>query len=262
MRGAFASERLAMRPFVAADAEPLHAGYGDPDLMRWWSTPPHADVEETRTYLVGDDEDDGDGDGDGDDDGDGEEPGADHWQGWAVTLDGEPIGTLSAGWRRAGVFEIGYLLVRRHWGHGYGREMVARLVELLVEEERARRLYADVDPDNHASVALLQGLGFQLEGRLRASWDSHIGIRDSLILGLLADEWRAGPPAPSPDSGAKARAMLVAPIGLVGMGLAVFGLALALIPRVPRAVAAVVLVVALAQLLAAAALRRRCWEPS
>ena len=250
MKDVFASERLAMRPFVTADAEPLHAGYGDAELMRWWSTPPHADVEETRAYLVGDDE----GDEADDDDG---EPSADHWQGWAVTLDGVAIGTLSAGWRRSGVYEVGYLLVRRYWGHGYGREMVGRLVRLLIEEEGARRLYADVDPDNHASVSLLEGLGFRLEGRLRAAWDSHIGIRDSLIFGLLADEWRAGPPPGKPDAGARARAMLVAPIGLVGVGLAVFGLALALIPRVPRAVAAVVLGVALVQLVAAAVLRRR-----
>ena len=249
MKKRFASERLAMRPFVAADAEPLHAGYGDAELMRWWSTPPHGDVEQTRAYLVGDDDDD---EGDGED-----EPGADHWQGWAVTLDGEPVGTLSAGWRRAGVFEIGYLLVRRHWGHGLGREMVARLVPLLIEEEGARRIYADVDPDNHASVALLEGLGFRLEGRLRAAWDSHVGIRDSLIFGLLADEWHAGSPVSMPDGGARARAMLVAPIGLAGVGLAVFGLVLALVPRLPRAVAVVVLALALVQLVAAALLRRR-----
>ena len=242
MRDRFASERLAMRPFVAADAEPLHAGYRDADLMRWWSTPPHADVAETRAFFVGDE-------GSGRD-----EPGADGWQGWTVTLDGEPIGTLSAGRRRAGVYEITYLLVRGHWGRGYGREMVARLVDLLVAEEGARRLQADVDPDNGASLALLERLGFRREGLLRAAWATHVGVRDSVILGLLAEEWHgparpAAPPRPA--------AALVAPVGLMGLALAVFGLALAVLPRVPRAVAGAVLAVALAQLVAAAALRRR-----
>jgi hypothetical protein len=26
---------------------------------------------------------------------------------------------------------------------------------------------------------------------LRAEWETHIGVRDSLIFGMLADEWRA-----------------------------------------------------------------------
>ena len=242
-----------MRPLEAGDAEALHAGYGDAELMRWWSTPPHADIEETRAYLVGDDDDDDDDDDDADD-----EPGEDVWQGWAVTLDGEPIGTVSAGPRRAGVYEIGYLLVRRHWGSGLGREMVGALVQMLFDEPGARRLYADVDPDNGASVTLLEGLGFRLEGRLRAAWESHIGIRDALIFGLLREEW--GGPVARPDPAVakvRATAMLVRPIRLVGMGLAVFGLALAIIPRVPRVVAGVVLGLALVQLVVATLLRRR-----
>ena len=258
MRERFASERLAMRPHEGADAEALHAGYGDADLMRWWSTPPHADVAETRSYLVGDDDvEDGDveeGDVKDGDEAD-EEEGEDVWQGWTVTRDGEPIGTLSAGPRQAGVFEVGYLLVRRHWGGGYGREMVAGLVAMLFEEPATRRIYADVDPDNTASIALLEGLGFQLEGRLRQSWDSHIGIRDSLIYGLLAEEWR-GPPSPVAPRRARPAAALVAPVGLMGLALAVFGLALALKPHVPRAVAAVVLGLAVVQIVAAAMLRR------
>ncbi len=246
MRERFASERLAMRPHAAGDAAALHAGYGDGATMRWWATPPHADVEETRAYLVGDGEDED------------EDEGADAWQGWTVTLDGEPVGTLSAGRRRTGVVEIGYLLVPAHAGRGYGREMVGRLVALLIEEEGARRIYADVDPDNRASVRLLEGLGFRLEGRLRQAWDSHIGVRDALILGLLADEWRAGPPAGDVVAArARAMAMLIRPVRLVALGLAMLGLALALVPAVPRVVTGLVLAVALVQLVAAAALRRR-----
>ncbi len=52
---------------------------------------------------------------------------------------------------------------------------------------------ADVDPDNTASARVFEKLGFQLEGRLRGEWDVHIGIRDSLIFGLLRDDprpWR------------------------------------------------------------------------
>ena len=41
-----------------------------------------------------------------------------------------------------------------------------------------------------ASNRLLEGLGFTLEGRLRGEWETHIGVRDSYIWGLLAAEWK------------------------------------------------------------------------
>ena len=45
--------------------------------------------------------------------------------------------------------------------------------------------------DNAPSIGLVERLGFALEGRLRAEWETHIGVRDTLIYGLLRDEWRA-----------------------------------------------------------------------
>jgi [ribosomal protein S5]-alanine N-acetyltransferase len=168
----FESERLAMRPQRAADAPALHEAYRDAELMRFWSSAPHATLEETAAYLSGG-------------------RGREHWRGWSVTLKGEDvaIGTLAAGFRRPGVYEIGYLLARAHWGQGYAREAVTRLLRLLFEEEGARRVFADTDPDNGASNRLLEALGFTLEGRLRDEWETHIGVRDSLIWGMLRDEW-------------------------------------------------------------------------
>ena len=52
-------------------------------------------------------------------------------------------------------------------------------------------MFADTDPDNRFSIGLLQKLGFQLEGHLRAEWETHIGVRDTLLFGLLRDEWLA-----------------------------------------------------------------------
>ncbi len=174
MSARFESNRLAMRPQTIADAEALFDAYGDVALMTYWSSAPHRTIEETKAYLASRDRD-------------GE------WRRWSMTLKGDDraVGTLAAGIKHNGVVEIGYLLARRHWGQGLAIEGVARLLDLLFVEENRRRVMADTDPTNMASNALLKALGFTLEGRLRGEWETHIGIRDSLIWGILRKEWKA-----------------------------------------------------------------------
>jgi RimJ/RimL family protein N-acetyltransferase len=50
------------------------------------------------------------------------------------------------------------------------------------------RITADIDPDNSASISLFLRAGFQREGMLRGNWTTHIGVRDSVIMGKLRDE--------------------------------------------------------------------------
>jgi len=49
------------------------------------------------------------------------------------------------------------------------------------------RIAADVDPDNSASLSLFLRAGFQREGLLRGNWKTHLGVRDSVILGKLRE---------------------------------------------------------------------------
>ena len=172
MSDALASARLVLRPQRVDDAEALHAAYGDVELMRYWSHAPHADVDETRGFLT-------------------ERVGKGDWRTWSVTLAGDDaaIGLVAAGAKRPGVVEIGYLIARAHWGQGYAREAVSRVLDLLFREESVRRVFADTDPDNAGSNRLLKALGFTLEGHLRADWETHIGVRDTNLWGLLASEW-------------------------------------------------------------------------
>ncbi len=170
----FTTERLRMRQLRLDDAEALHASYADVDAMTWWSHAPHTTLQETHDRLVRS--------LDGED-----------WRLWVITMAGDDtaIGSMAAhGKRQGGVIEIGYSLGRPHWGRGLAREAVAALIDNLFADGN-RRVFADTDPDNDPSNALLRALGFTLEGRLRAEWDTHIGVRDSYIWGLLRDEWRA-----------------------------------------------------------------------
>lgn len=171
--GPFESARLLIRAPTADDAPALYEAYRDPGVMRFWSSPPHGSVAETVDYVT---------------------PHAgDQWRQWVIVekASNAAIGTLAAGERRHGVMEIGYLLSAAASGRGYAREAVSALIDLLLAEG-ARRIFADTDPDNARSIALLMELGFQREGLLRAEWETHIGVRDSIIWGLLRDEWPAG----------------------------------------------------------------------
>jgi [ribosomal protein S5]-alanine N-acetyltransferase len=166
------TERLTLRARKPEDADALHPTLSDPALMHWWSRPPLESIEETRAYLSRD--------------------GGPEWRWWMITRTGEDraIGWVSAGEKRqGGVSEIGYILAREAQGQGIAREAVSAVIDRLFAEGQ-RRVFADTDPDNLASNALLARLGFRREGLLRAEWQTHIGVRDSIIWGLLRGEWR------------------------------------------------------------------------
>lgn len=173
------TERLVLRALRIEDADALHPMYSDVDANTYGSRPATTTIDESRERVA--------------------RALADTtWRAWAITLKGDDtalgtavIGTVAGYEKRQGkVTEIGYILSRAYWGHGYVTEAVAALIDLLFAEGQ-RRVVADTDPDNAPSIAVLKRLGFTLEARLRAEWETHIGVRDSLIWGLLEDEWNS-----------------------------------------------------------------------
>ncbi|MCB2112133.1 MAG: GNAT family protein [Parvularculaceae bacterium] len=78
-----------------------------------------------------------------------------------------------------------------------GKNLAARALSIVIDEafdkRGVRRIFADVDPDNLPSIRTFEKLGFAREGVLRGNWRTHIGVRDSVIFGLLRDDprpWR------------------------------------------------------------------------
>lgn len=142
------ARRISLRPFEEADVEALHPIFADPQAMAFWSTPPHASIEETRAYVSATIEATRAGTGDDQ----------------VVVLDGRVIG-------KAGLWdgqEIGFILARDVWGRGLAREAL----ETVIERARARGalcITADVDPRNTASLALLKKLGFVKTGEAKAT---------------------------------------------------------------------------------------------
>jgi len=87
----------------------------------------------------------------------------------------------------APVFEIGYMVATHRQGEGIARECSEALITQLWSEG-ARKLTAEVDMRNTASVRLLESLDFTREAHFREHDATHIGMCDVYWYGKLRSE--------------------------------------------------------------------------
>jgi ribosomal-protein-alanine N-acetyltransferase len=59
--------------------------------------------------------------------------------------------------------EIGFLLNRRFWGHGYAGEAASAVVDWVLAIPNVYRVWATCDTENSASARVLEKLGFERE---------------------------------------------------------------------------------------------------
>ena len=85
---------------------------------------------------------------------------------------------------------LGYAVGKPFAGHGYMREGIQIVLRRAFEELSLHRIEANIQPGNHASIALARGAGFTREGfsprylKIGGRW------RDHERWALLADDWR------------------------------------------------------------------------
>jgi RimJ/RimL family protein N-acetyltransferase len=172
------TERLLLREISAADVDDFFRIYSDPEVMRYWSTPPLTDLSAASRLIM---------------------ETAERFKQrellkWAIALreTNQLIGCATIfrpdfTHRRA---ELGYLLARQHWRQGFMLEALRALLTYAFAELQLHRLEADVDPRNVASIRTLERLGFQREGYLRERWQVNGELQDALFFGLLAPDWK------------------------------------------------------------------------
>ena len=159
-----------------ADGPALHALFGDEESCRYLTRPANRTVDETIAMLRA-------------------------WMGqddinWVIAdaPDGPALGRVSIYPRgKNNVWDAACMIVPAARGRNLAVRALALALEHAFEKLGARRITADIDPDNDASIRVFEKLGFTLEARLRGEWEMHIGIRDSLIYGMLRDDprpWR------------------------------------------------------------------------
>ncbi|MFJ1575846.1 GNAT family N-acetyltransferase [Streptomyces sp. NPDC088147] len=87
---------------------------------------------------------------------------------------------------------IGGALRTDAWGRGYGREAVRLLLALAFIDLDLHRVWAARAPMNTASAKTLLASGMTEEGVIRGHVHVHGAWRDSIIYGILREEWSAG----------------------------------------------------------------------
>jgi RimJ/RimL family protein N-acetyltransferase len=170
--------RVRLRWLTESDVDALYDVFSNAEVMRYWFRPPFETSEEARELLAAIERCFRD-------------KSLFQW-GIADVRDDRVIGTctLSSVDARQLRAELGYALGREHWGKGIMREALDVLLPYAFETLDLRRLEADVDPRNAASIRSLEHLGFVREGYLRERWFVGGETQDALFYGLLRREWK------------------------------------------------------------------------
>ena len=104
-----------------------------------------------------------------------------------ATLDDELIGAASltiTDTQSTG--ELGYVLARDQWGHGYATEVARRLVVFGFDKLGLHRITATCHPDNLASARVLEKAGMHFEGTIRDHLRVREVWRDSRVFAIAA----------------------------------------------------------------------------
>jgi len=173
------ADRVCLRWISESDIDDLFKVFSHPQVMRYWSTPPLADrkaAEELYQEIY-----------------EGNAKKSMMKWGLALRSNNQVIGTATLFHLELdnGRAELGYALGRQEWGKGYMHEALQILLSYAFGEMKLRRLEADVDPRNTASIKTLERLGFQREGFLRERWHVAGEIQDAFFYGFLAREWKS-----------------------------------------------------------------------
>jgi RimJ/RimL family protein N-acetyltransferase len=164
------TERLTLRPFREDDVQAFFELSQDPDVVRYVGDRRVPTLQETWRAVAG-------------------------WLGhWALRGYGQWAIEERASGRligRAGIInpvdwpgpEVGYLLGRDWWGHGYATEAARAAMDWGFEQLGFTDLLSLIDPANKASIAVATRLGESLRG------DTDLWGNRVLIYGISRADW-------------------------------------------------------------------------
>ena len=154
------TDRLRLRTPTLQDAEALHDLFADPEVMHGLNKEPVSALEDARAMI---------------------EAGIGGWRTEGlgpfvletVATDPEVVGQAGlmifdtrgwtpSTWANAGRHaqpELGWALIRTHWGHGYATEAAAAIRDWAYESRSIDRLVSLISPDNIRSQRVAERVG-------------------------------------------------------------------------------------------------------
>jgi RimJ/RimL family protein N-acetyltransferase len=174
------TERLRIRQFQADDTVAVHDYASDPEVVRYNTFGPNSE-EQTESYIE-----------------DMVTLAKTHFRGhfeWAVALKESEtlIGSCSLvmGKPDPRQGEIGFVLNRNYWGHGYATEAAGAVLKHGFTDHGLHRIFARCQVENQRSIRVLERLGMRREGfHCQSEWIKE-GWKDILVYALLKCEWTA-----------------------------------------------------------------------
>lgn len=159
--------RVALAGFLARDLMQVHAYTSDPEVCRYSLWGPNT-LAETESFIA---------------DAMIARPGR---MMTAVMMEGKVIGSAAI-WRTDDtglVGEMGYTLNQDYWGQGLATEVAGLLISIGREKLGLRRIEATCDPQNAASIRVLEKSGFALIQRRPIANKSNSCRSESLVFAL------------------------------------------------------------------------------
>lgn len=168
-----------MRPLEDSDAEAVLEYQSNPDIVRYvpWEVRDLAGVQEhiaerkTKTHLT----EEGD------------------YLALALVRksDNQLVGQMNAMYRSKEHMhaEFGYALNPKYHGNGYVTEASAALITALFDSGLFHRVFANMDPRNHASEGVVKRLGLRREAHFIQDYWFKGEWTDSYIYAVLKSEW-------------------------------------------------------------------------
>jgi [ribosomal protein S5]-alanine N-acetyltransferase len=166
------TSRLRLRQFRGEDTDAMHECFADPAVMRFWNTPVHTKRIETeravRRFI---------------------DCTPSYYRFWAVADAGTDrcLGMVNYhdGHIRNKRVAVGYIINPARHRQRIATEAVSAMLDHCFGELGLHRVQAFIQPDNTASRALAEKLGFRGEGLLRDNLRVADTWRDEMLYALL-----------------------------------------------------------------------------
>ncbi len=173
------SSRLRFERLTQADAEGLFQYRSHPQVTRWQPWAPEEPAE-ARAYIFENQKVAMNSQG--------------QWVQLGVYLreDGQLIGDCGIHFLRNQLtqVEVGITIAPPWQKQGYGTESLHALLQYLFDVLQKYRVIASVDPENAASVAMLEKVGMRKEAHhVRSYWFRGRWV-DDVVFAMLVEEWR------------------------------------------------------------------------